>query len=162
MPHLLRRVAPRLALAVGEEAVRRVLVDNPARAFAADWLTAGHTPQDTTSPTGDPTMPFVRIDAFGTDADRLDALGRAVHDALVETLGIPANDRFQVLTGHDGARTTLRWDDYLGVHRDEGIVFVAITLRSGGRPSGSGRCTGGSPSWPRRTPPPSPATSSSP
>ncbi|MDV6290560.1 tautomerase family protein [Streptomyces sp. UP1A-1] len=79
-------------------------------------------------------MPFVRIDAFGTDADRLDALGRAVHDALVETLGIPANDRFQVLTGHDGARTTLRWDDYLGVHRDEGIVFVAITLRSG-RPS---------------------------
>lgn len=37
MPHLLRRVAPRLALAVGEEAVRRVLVDNPARAFAADW-----------------------------------------------------------------------------------------------------------------------------
>ncbi|MFE1527016.1 tautomerase family protein [Streptomyces rochei] len=76
-------------------------------------------------------MPFVRIDAFGTDADRLDTLGRAVHDALVETLGIPANDRFQVLTGHDGARTTLRWDDYLGVHRDEGIVFVAITLRSG-------------------------------
>ncbi|WP_432097788.1 tautomerase family protein [Streptomyces sp. WAC 04229] len=76
-------------------------------------------------------MPFVRIDAHGTDADRLDALGRAVHDALVETLGIPHDDRFQVLTGHDGTRSALRWDDYLGVHRDEGIVFVAITLRAG-------------------------------
>ncbi|MFD5800423.1 tautomerase family protein [Streptomyces sp. NPDC127020] len=76
-------------------------------------------------------MPFVRIDAHGTDADRLDALGRAVHDALVETLGIPHDDRFQVLTGHDGTRSALRWDDYLGVHRDEGIVFVAIALRAG-------------------------------
>ncbi|WP_217250093.1 tautomerase family protein [Streptomyces sp. AC602_WCS936] len=76
-------------------------------------------------------MPFVRIDAHDTGTDRLDALGRAVHDALVDTLGIPPDDRFQVLTGHDGARSTLRQDDYLGVHRDEGIVFVAITLRSG-------------------------------
>ncbi|MFB7656790.1 MULTISPECIES: tautomerase family protein [unclassified Streptomyces] len=76
-------------------------------------------------------MPFVRIDAHGTDADRLDALGRAVHEALVETLGIPHDDRFQVLTGHDGTRGALRYDDYLGVHRDEGIVFVAITLRAG-------------------------------
>ncbi|GGQ22810.1 tautomerase family protein [Streptomyces mutabilis] len=76
-------------------------------------------------------MPFVRIDAHSTGPDRLDALGRAVHDALVETLGIPPDDRFQVLTGHDGAGGALRWDDYAGVHRDEGIVFVAITLRSG-------------------------------
>ncbi|MCW1092440.1 tautomerase family protein [Streptomyces sp. RS2] len=78
-------------------------------------------------------MPFVRIDAHGgdTDDDRLDALGRAVHDALVETLGIPSDDRFQVLTAHDAARGTLRHDDYLGVRRDAGIVFVAITLRAG-------------------------------
>ncbi|MFI8189336.1 phosphotriesterase [Streptomyces sp. NPDC085946] len=37
MPYLLRRVRPRLALAVGEELVRRILVDNPGRAFAAEW-----------------------------------------------------------------------------------------------------------------------------
>jgi phenylpyruvate tautomerase PptA (4-oxalocrotonate tautomerase family) len=76
-------------------------------------------------------MPFVRVDALGAGPERLDALGRAVHDALVETLGIPPDDRFQVLTGHDGTRSTLRYDDYLGVHRDEGIVYVAITMRSG-------------------------------
>ncbi|MFD3502419.1 tautomerase family protein [Streptomyces sp. NPDC058676] len=76
-------------------------------------------------------MPFVRIDALGAGPDRLDALGRAVHDALVETIHIPADDRFQVLVGHDGTHSTLRYDDYLGVHRDDGIVYVAITLRSG-------------------------------
>ncbi|MFG3100911.1 phosphotriesterase [Streptomyces sp. NPDC048182] len=37
MPHLLRRVAPRLARAVGEETVRHILTTNPARAFAAEW-----------------------------------------------------------------------------------------------------------------------------
>ncbi|MGW5607647.1 tautomerase family protein [Streptomyces sp. NPDC003753] len=79
-------------------------------------------------------MPFVRVDALGTGPERLDALGRAVHDALVETLGIPPDDRFRVLTGHDGTRSTLRYDDYLGVHRDEGIVYVAITMRSGRPP----------------------------
>ncbi|MEW1997673.1 phosphotriesterase [Streptomyces coelicoflavus] len=37
MPYLLRRVVPRLTAAVGEELVRRVLTENPARAFAVDW-----------------------------------------------------------------------------------------------------------------------------
>lgn len=76
-------------------------------------------------------MPLVRIDALRADSDRLDALGRAVHDAMVETIDIPPDDRFQVLVSHDGTSSTLRYDDYLGVHRDDGIVFVAITLRAG-------------------------------
>ncbi|MDI6409833.1 tautomerase family protein [Streptomyces albus] len=79
-------------------------------------------------------MPFVRIDAYRTDSDRLDALGRAVHDALVETLAVPPEDHFQVLTGHDGTHSGLRWGDYLGIRRDEGIVFVAITMRAGRTP----------------------------
>nr|QGA89382.1 tautomerase family protein [Streptomyces conglobatus] len=79
-------------------------------------------------------MPLVRIDAWDADGDRLDALGRAVHDALVETLGIPDDDRFQILTGHAGTRRTLRYDDYLGIRRDSGIVYVAITLRAGRTP----------------------------
>ncbi|MFD4553253.1 tautomerase family protein [Streptomyces sp. NPDC058469] len=79
-------------------------------------------------------MPFVRIDALRADPARLDALGRAVHDALVETIGIPDDDRFQVLVGHDGAHSTLRYGGYLGVDRDDGIVFVARTMRSGRGP----------------------------
>ncbi|MEU5210050.1 tautomerase family protein [Streptomyces sp. NPDC020742] len=80
-------------------------------------------------------MPFVRIDALGADRDRLDALGRAVHDALAETIGIPPDDRFDVLVGHDGTTSALRYDDYLGVRRDDGIVYIAITMRSGRTPA---------------------------
>lgn len=79
-------------------------------------------------------MPFVRIDALRADPAQLDALGRAVHDALVETVGIPDDDRFQVLVGHDGAHSTLRYGGYLGVDRDDWIVFVAITMRAGRGP----------------------------
>ena len=77
-------------------------------------------------------MPFVRIDALRADQARLDALGRAVHEALDEAIGIPHDDLFQVLTSHDGTTGTFRYDrDYLGVHRDDGIVYIDITLRAG-------------------------------
>ncbi|WP_433464183.1 tautomerase family protein [Spirillospora sp. CA-128828] len=79
-------------------------------------------------------MPLVRIDALRAGSDRLDALGRAVHDALGETIGFPPDDRFQVLVSHDGTSGTLRYDDYLGVQHDDDIVFVAITMRSGRTP----------------------------
>ncbi|SDY06970.1 Phenylpyruvate tautomerase PptA, 4-oxalocrotonate tautomerase family [Amycolatopsis xylanica] len=77
------------------------------------------------------SMPFVRIDALRADTARLDALGRAVHDAMVDTIAIPPDDRFQVLTSHNG---TLRYDGFLGIDRDDDVVFVAITMRSGRSP----------------------------
>lgn len=83
-------------------------------------------------------MPLVRIDAMGCDAQRLKALGRAVQEALGEAMGFPADDRFQILTGHDGERGMLRHGTYLGVRRDDGIVYVSITLR-GGRPAAQKR-----------------------
>jgi phenylpyruvate tautomerase PptA (4-oxalocrotonate tautomerase family) len=77
-------------------------------------------------------MPFVRIDALRADAAKLDGLGRAVHDALVEAIGIPADDLFQVLASHDGTSGMFRYDpDYLGVHRDDGLVYIDITMRAG-------------------------------
>jgi len=77
-------------------------------------------------------MPFVRIDALCADQATLDGLGRAVHEALIDAIGIPADDLFQVLTSHDGTTGTFRYDPgFLGVHRDDGIVYVDITMRSG-------------------------------
>jgi phenylpyruvate tautomerase PptA (4-oxalocrotonate tautomerase family) len=76
-------------------------------------------------------MPFVRIDASRADSERLDALGRAVHEAMIETIGIPPDDRFQVLVSHDGDSSKLRYDNFLGISHDEGVVFVAITMRAG-------------------------------
>ncbi|MEV7194210.1 phosphotriesterase [Streptomyces sp. NPDC093510] len=37
MPHLLRRVRPRLELAVGDELMEQVMTVNPGRAFGVDW-----------------------------------------------------------------------------------------------------------------------------
>ncbi|HZF89939.1 tautomerase family protein [Streptomyces sp.] len=79
-------------------------------------------------------MPLVRIDALGADTQRLAALGRAVHEALIEVIGIPPDDHFQILTAHDGATGALRHGDYLGIPRDEGIAYIAITLRAGRTP----------------------------
>ena len=77
-------------------------------------------------------MPFVRIDALRADQARLDGLGRAVHEALIDAIAIPQDDLFQVLTSHDGATGTFRYDPgYLGVHRDDGIVYIDITMRAG-------------------------------
>jgi len=77
-------------------------------------------------------MPFVRIDALRADQATLEGLGRAVHEALISAIGIPADDLFQVLASHDGTTGIVRYDPgYLGVHRDDGIVYVDITMRAG-------------------------------
>src|ERR1700733_5572558 len=77
-------------------------------------------------------MPFVRIDALRADQAKLEGLGRPVHDALVEAIGIPADDLFQVLASHDGTTGMFRYDpDYLGVHRGDGLVYIDITMRAG-------------------------------
>jgi hypothetical protein len=39
-------------------------------------------------------MPFVRIEALRADRAKLDGLGRAVHEALIEAIGIPSDDLF--------------------------------------------------------------------
>lgn len=76
-------------------------------------------------------MPFVRIDVLpGRSQDQLTAIGDGVHRALVEAIGIPAADRFQVIATH--APGGLVFDPgYLGIERTPGIVFVQITLSVG-------------------------------
>jgi len=76
-------------------------------------------------------MPLVRIDAPETrPAEDLAAIGDGVHRALVEAIGIPEQDRFQVLSRH--ATSLLVFDrHYLGISRTDGIVFIQITLSVG-------------------------------
>ncbi|MFE3174249.1 tautomerase family protein [Amycolatopsis sp. NPDC059090] len=76
-------------------------------------------------------MPLVRIDVLSEpNAGHLPAIGEAVHQAMTETIDVPADDRFQILNSHTADR--LRYDpDYFGVHRDDDIVYIAITLRAG-------------------------------
>ena len=76
-------------------------------------------------------MPLVRVDVLEgrSDAD-LSAIGDAVHRALVEAIGIPDQDRFQVLTKHP--KDLLVFDpSYLGISRTDAVVFVQITMSLG-------------------------------
>jgi Tautomerase enzyme len=74
-------------------------------------------------------MPLVRIDAHSSHDDAtLTALGDAVHQALIETIDIPKDDLFQVL--NRGGQ--VRYDPgYLGITRDDGVVFIGVTMRAG-------------------------------
>jgi phenylpyruvate tautomerase PptA (4-oxalocrotonate tautomerase family) len=76
-------------------------------------------------------MPLVRISVMkGRSAAQKRALGDAVHRALVETIDVPALDRFQVITEHEPG--DLVYDpEYLGIHRSDGVVFIQITLSRG-------------------------------
>jgi Tautomerase enzyme len=75
-------------------------------------------------------MPLVRIDAVAADPQRLTAIGDAVHAALIDAFGIPTDDRFQVLRGAAGDRVVYD-PGFLGVERDDGVVFVQVFLRRG-------------------------------
>tara|TARA_R110002020_G_scaffold37723_3_gene113820 strand:- start:1100 stop:1480 length:381 start_codon:yes stop_codon:yes gene_type:complete len=76
-------------------------------------------------------MPLVTFNVPAELRDeRVAGLCDAVHDALVETAGVPADDRFHVIHRHDPA--TLRIDPaYLGIGRGPEAVIVEITFRMG-------------------------------
>jgi 4-oxalocrotonate tautomerase len=79
-------------------------------------------------------MPLVRISLRqGTSQEYRKALADGVHQAMVESIAIPPNDRFQVITDH--APEALIYDpQYLDVRRSDRIVFVQITLSFGRKP----------------------------
>lgn len=76
-------------------------------------------------------MPLVRIDLLtGKSADYRKQLGQIVYRAMLDTLNMPKDDRFQIITEHPAEG--LQFDrDYLGVHRTDDCVFLQITLNSG-------------------------------
>ena len=76
-------------------------------------------------------MPLARISLVkGQPAALRRSIGDAVHRALVETIDVPARDRFQLLTEHEPG--DLVYDsEYLGIARSDNIVIVQITLSTG-------------------------------
>jgi 4-oxalocrotonate tautomerase len=58
------------------------------------------------------------------------AVAEGVHEALVEALGIPRDDRFQLVT--EFRSENLIYDPhFLGIERTDDIVIIRITLRKG-------------------------------
>jgi 4-oxalocrotonate tautomerase len=76
-------------------------------------------------------MPLVRISLReGKTPEYRRAVADSIHDAMVATIGIPAADRFQVITEH-GADGLIFDPGYLGIKRSDDVVFVQITLSTG-------------------------------
>jgi len=75
-------------------------------------------------------MPLQRIDVIeGRPEAQRRAIADAVHRALVESIGVPQDDRFQVVTEHrrDGL---LHAPAYLGI-RYESPVLIQLTISAG-------------------------------
>jgi 4-oxalocrotonate tautomerase len=79
-------------------------------------------------------MPLVRIDLRSdTTPQYRKAITDGVHQAMIDALAIPPDDRFQVIAEHSPG--DLLYDpQYLGLERSDKIVFVQITLSSGRKP----------------------------
>src|ERR1700691_1541606 len=76
-------------------------------------------------------MPLVRIDfSEGKAPEYGERIGRGVYRAMLDVLGVPKGDLFQIITDH--SKAGLQFDrDYLGVHRTDDCIFLQITLNSG-------------------------------
>ena len=76
-------------------------------------------------------MPLARIDLIrGKPAEYRAGIGAVIYDAMIETLGVPADDRFQVITEHPPENFIFS-DRYLGITRTVDCVFIQVTLNAG-------------------------------
>jgi 4-oxalocrotonate tautomerase len=76
-------------------------------------------------------MPFVRIDlARGKTEHYRRAIGDVVYDAMVATMNVPVNDRFQIIAEHSDSDFIID-RTYLGVERSDDVVVIQVTLNAG-------------------------------
>jgi 4-oxalocrotonate tautomerase len=76
-------------------------------------------------------VPLVRIDMLeGRSAQEKAQIADCTHRAMVETLGVPERDRFQIVSEH--ARESFHFDRaYLDIERSGAFVLVGVTLAAG-------------------------------
>lgn len=76
-------------------------------------------------------MPLVRITLRrGKTPEFLRDASNAVHEALVATANVPADDRFHIIEEVDHDHL-IAHPSYGGVERSDGLVVVQITLNAG-------------------------------
>jgi phenylpyruvate tautomerase PptA (4-oxalocrotonate tautomerase family) len=76
-------------------------------------------------------MPLQRISIVsGKDPTYRRAVADAVHRALVDAVGVPADDRFQIVTEHS-PESLVCAPRYLGIDHGPAPVFIQITLNRG-------------------------------
>ena len=76
-------------------------------------------------------MPLVRISLReGKPPSHHAAIGDGIHRAMVETINVPAPDRFQIFHEHH-ADAFVFDPTYLGISRGDDLVIIQITLNQG-------------------------------
>ena len=76
-------------------------------------------------------MPLVRIDLNqGKSAEFRKTLGDIIYRAMRETINVPENDKFQVITEHAAEDFNVT-PAYLGNRYSQDIILIQITMSSG-------------------------------
>jgi phenylpyruvate tautomerase PptA (4-oxalocrotonate tautomerase family) len=76
-------------------------------------------------------MPLVRIDLpASTPAGEIGAVSQAVHQAMVDVINVPADDRFQVIGRREPGELVCT-PRFQGIEHSDRVVFVQITLSPG-------------------------------
>lgn len=76
-------------------------------------------------------MPLIRIDVTeGRGVSELQALSRAIHDAVLVEYGIPERDYFHIVTEHKPGLIVAQ-DAGLGFERSEGVVMIQVFTQKG-------------------------------
>ncbi|HET9158658.1 MAG TPA: tautomerase family protein [Myxococcaceae bacterium] len=76
-------------------------------------------------------MPFVRIDLpRGKSPEYRRTVGDVVYEAMIQTINVPANDRFQVITEHPAEELIID-RTYLGIERSADCVLIQVFLNEG-------------------------------
>jgi 4-oxalocrotonate tautomerase len=76
-------------------------------------------------------MPLARIDLIaGKPADYRRTIGDVVYQAMLATLNVPKDDRFQVITEHVASDFVFD-PTYLGIARTSDCIFIQVTLNKG-------------------------------
>jgi phenylpyruvate tautomerase PptA (4-oxalocrotonate tautomerase family) len=76
-------------------------------------------------------MPLVRVSIkTGRTSNEKRAIADSIYEAMRQTINIPENDRFVVISEHadDGLISD---PNYMGISRSENPLFVEITFRQG-------------------------------
>ncbi|HEV7673493.1 MAG TPA: tautomerase family protein [Candidatus Angelobacter sp.] len=76
-------------------------------------------------------MPLVRISLLaGKPESYRQKISDVVHRAMVETVNVPAQDRFQIITEH--SKNDFIYDaQYLNIPRTDDLVIIQIALNAG-------------------------------
>ncbi|WP_270170660.1 tautomerase family protein [Paenibacillus sp. SYP-B4298] len=77
-------------------------------------------------------MPFIRVSYLKLkyDADQLKRISHTIMNTLIQHFNVPEDDLFQAFHAHD-SQEFIYSNNYLGIERSDGLLFIQITLKSG-------------------------------